>query len=142
MELSYTQKNNMARATVKLKKASELIQEADALLDVLCKEAIVTYLTVEDFEAFVELIPPESFHNTEMKVRLNKMKVTGFKAGQERNVHINHCCYTHGCKYGEDDTCPVVQMEAPQRYQCEECMTNYQDMEFKHIVVNDDGVFK
>ena len=25
----------------------------------------------------------------------------------DRNVHTEHCCAKHGCKYGEEDTCPV-----------------------------------
>jgi len=140
MELSFIQKNNLARATVRLTEASVLIQEADKLLDVLCKEAMAIYLTVEDFEEFVKQLPPQSFHSSEMKVRLKKMKIE--KDPAEEIIHITHCCYTHGCKYGEDDTCPVVQMKAQQKYQCEECNRNYQDMEFKHIMVNDDGVFK
>lgn len=36
-------------------------------------------------------------------------------------VHASHCCVVHGCKYGEDDTCPVVNKEIQQKYPCESC---------------------
>lgn len=26
-----------------------------------------------------------------------------------KDVHTEHCCVNCGCKYGEEDTCPVVQ---------------------------------
>ena len=35
-------------------------------------------------------------------------------------VHRSHCCYIHGCKYGEDD-CPVVKGVIIQKYTCEQC---------------------
>jgi len=35
-------------------------------------------------------------------------------------VHITHCCYLHGCKYGYDD-CPVSTGEVKQEYVCEYC---------------------
>lgn len=36
-------------------------------------------------------------------------------------VHRAHCCARHGCKYGEDDVCPVRMGLAPQDYRCEHC---------------------
>ena len=38
-----------------------------------------------------------------------------------KNVHTEHCCVKHGCKYGEDDYCPVVQKQQKQSYTCESC---------------------
>lgn len=44
------------------------------------------------------------------------------KARQEiKDVHTEHCCIDHGCKYGEDETCTVVQKIAKQSYPCEMC---------------------
>ena len=37
-----------------------------------------------------------------------------------RNVHTEHCCAVHGCKYGHDD-CPVEKRENRQSYPCESC---------------------
>lgn len=37
-------------------------------------------------------------------------------------VHRTHCCLLHGCKYGQDDTCPVVQQDVVQDYVCEDCI--------------------
>ena len=36
------------------------------------------------------------------------------------NVHVAHCCATHGCKYGNAD-CPVVLKTHKQKYPCEAC---------------------
>ena len=38
-----------------------------------------------------------------------------------KNVHTEHCCAKHGCKYGEDATCPVVAGRSSQSYPCEHC---------------------
>lgn len=37
------------------------------------------------------------------------------------DVHTEHCCLQHGCKYGKDDTCTVVTGKAPQSFPCEDC---------------------
>jgi len=42
----------------------------------------------------------------------------------EKDVHTEHCCIVHGCKYGEDDTCPVTTGQKPQSYPCEDCDTS------------------
>ncbi len=36
-------------------------------------------------------------------------------------VHTEHCCIEHGCKYGEEDACPVWLGYKPQSYPCESC---------------------
>lgn len=36
-------------------------------------------------------------------------------------VHRTHCCVLHGCKYGDDDSCPVVNKEIEQKYPCMDC---------------------
>lgn len=38
----------------------------------------------------------------------------------EKNVHTEHCCVMHGCKYG-DTNCPVERKIQRQSHQCEEC---------------------
>ena len=35
-------------------------------------------------------------------------------------AHVEHCCFEHGCKYG-DDHCPVVKGQLA-KYKCEECL--------------------
>lgn len=37
-----------------------------------------------------------------------------------KDVHTEHCCKDHGCKYGEDDQCSVMQGRK-QSYPCEQC---------------------
>jgi hypothetical protein len=38
-------------------------------------------------------------------------------------VHASHCCFIHGCKYGDDD-CPVEKGEVKQEYICESCQND------------------
>lgn len=38
-----------------------------------------------------------------------------------KDVHTEHCCIVHGCKYGKDDVCTVTTKTAPQSHPCESC---------------------
>ena len=40
----------------------------------------------------------------------------------EKNVHTEHCCGEHGCKYG-DAACPVASGRQEQSFPCEDCAT-------------------
>ena len=40
---------------------------------------------------------------------------------QEKDVHTEHCCKVHGCKYGDDD-CTVAYGEKTQSHPCEACI--------------------
>lgn len=37
-----------------------------------------------------------------------------------KDVHTEHCCIRHGCKYCKED-CTVTTGKAPQSYPCEDC---------------------
>jgi len=37
------------------------------------------------------------------------------------NVHRSHCCVIHGCKYGDDENCPVVTKKYGQVHPCMDC---------------------
>lgn len=39
----------------------------------------------------------------------------------DKCVHTEHCCAEHGCKYGNGESCPVVNHQKQQSYPCEEC---------------------
>lgn len=39
---------------------------------------------------------------------------------QKEQVHADHCCWIHGCKYGDDD-CPVEAGRVQQQYRCHQC---------------------
>ena len=45
-------------------------------------------------------------------------------------VHATHCCKWHGCKYGEDEICPVVLGKVEQEYPCEYCHDDIEDLEY------------
>lgn len=36
-------------------------------------------------------------------------------------VHVGHCCVAHGCKYVDDEYCPVAKGKLEQKYRCEIC---------------------
>lgn len=38
----------------------------------------------------------------------------------EKDVHTEHCCLKHGCKYGDDD-CTVTTGQKAQSFECEYC---------------------
>jgi len=38
----------------------------------------------------------------------------------EGDVHTEHCCIEHGCKYGDDDACTVASERKPQSFSCVE----------------------
>lgn len=38
-----------------------------------------------------------------------------------RDVHTEHCCKEHGCKYGSDDRACTVANGTPQSFPCEQC---------------------
>ncbi len=39
----------------------------------------------------------------------------------EPDVHTEHCCARHGCKYSDGRRCTVVTGQKPQSYPCETC---------------------
>lgn len=41
---------------------------------------------------------------------------------KQKDVHTEHCCILHGCKYGEEDYhCTVVSGRKPQSHPCQSC---------------------
>ncbi len=44
-----------------------------------------------------------------------------------KDVHTEHCCAKHGCKYGDDD-CTVTTGLAPQSFDCESCDWDKENM--------------
>lgn len=38
----------------------------------------------------------------------------------EKDVHTEHCCVFHGCKYSDDD-CTVATGKKNQSFSCEQC---------------------
>lgn len=44
-----------------------------------------------------------------------------------KDVHTEHCCAKHGCKYGDED-CTVIMGIAPQSFDCESCDWDSQNL--------------
>lgn len=69
-----------------------------------------------------------------------------------KDVHTEHCCLLHGCKYN-DDNCTVVTMQAIQSYPCEDCDKYHKDIiknmfenkislsRYKNDLINDLNIF-
>ena len=47
------------------------------------------------------------------------------------DVHTEHCCAEHGCKYGNDN-CTVASGEKKQSYPCETC--DWEEEQFQKVV--------
>ena len=45
----------------------------------------------------------------------------------QKDVHTEHCCFIHGCKYGDKD-CTVTTKKARQSYLCELCLNDAPSM--------------
>lgn len=45
---------------------------------------------------------------------------------ENKDVHTEHCCRWHGCKYGECD-CTVASGEKKQSFLCEECYAEIEE---------------
>ena len=48
-------------------------------------------------------------------------------------VHRTHCCYTHGCKYGDGADCPVESGKIMGLYKCESCLDEEEDPRHQEI---------
>jgi|GEM_PF-6944422 len=55
----------------------------------------------------------------EFRVVLSKSATTSIPE-KDWGVHKTHCCFQHGCKYG-DDQCPVEIGLIKQDYPCQDC---------------------
>lgn len=40
----------------------------------------------------------------------------------DKDIHTEHCCQMHGCKYDDDEDCPVWTAEKHQSFMCEWCV--------------------
>lgn len=58
----------------------------------------------------------------------------------DKDVHTEHCCSDHGCKYNEPSTCPVVQGVKPQSYPCDLCRFFEQEIKDFLGLVPDDAL--
>jgi hypothetical protein len=55
------------------------------------------------------------------QVKLVRREITTIEVEVLSDVHTEHCCAMHGCKYGDDQECTVFMALKPQAYACEEC---------------------
>jgi hypothetical protein len=52
-----------------------------------------------------------------------------------KDVHTEHCCIKHGCKYS-DPNCTVTTGKAPQSFPCEDC--EYEEERYNEFIERDD----
>lgn len=58
-----------------------------------------------------------------------------------KDVHTEHCCIKHGCKYCDED-CTVMSGELEQSFMCEECEWEEQDPQCIRIKVLEEALRK
>jgi hypothetical protein len=51
------------------------------------------------------------------------------------NVHTGHCCIQHGCKYGDEEQCPVATGTERQDHPCEFCSMDAEPGQRRRIEV-------
>jgi hypothetical protein len=51
-----------------------------------------------------------------------------FQGMFSKDVHTEHCCVRHGCRYG-DENCSIVRKQKKQSYDCEICDSVGQERE-------------
>lgn len=59
--------------------------------------------------------------------QIKKIKTTKTIEKENWGVHETHCCAKHGCKYGDED-CPVVIGFIKQKYDCEDCIYEREEL--------------
>jgi hypothetical protein len=58
-------------------------------------------------------------------------------------AHKTHCCLKHGCKYGNDEDCPVFNGSIEQEYLCMDCDEDgISDLKMLHQIVKAEKVRK
>lgn len=57
---------------------------------------------------------------TALGLKIFQAYITYYPEDTTEDVHTEHCCSRHGCKYGRDD-CPVEAGLKPQSHPCEAC---------------------
>lgn len=62
----------------------------------------------------------EKLYDFRYVVEQDKNNITNIPL-DEYGVHQSHCCFKHGCKYGENEQCPVTLAIIKQNYPCEYC---------------------
>lgn len=72
------------------------------------------------YDAAQEIIKQYKIEQLEL-LRIERAKTAITTIPKENwGVHLEHCCFEHGCKYRDDD-CPVELGLAEQRYKCQDC---------------------
>jgi hypothetical protein len=70
-----------------------------------------------------EYVGAEDFGYVEEHIREDILERILPKPEKEEatDVHTEHCCVLHGCKYGKDDECSVMLGDKSQSFPCEQC---------------------
>ena len=71
----------------------------------------------------VFMVRGKDFKNILQKF-MNTYQLDSDNIGKEKDVHTEHCCAVHGCKYG-NDTCPVESNDKVQSFLCERCQYDW-----------------
>lgn len=75
-------------------------------------------------ERFDRYLMDRQFNERAVKLQAKMVRYDQSKHGSAIGVHASHCCFLHGCKYGDDD-CPIESGYIKQEYPCEWCSNEY-----------------
>lgn len=93
--------------------AGKTITMADLFVEV-GTDVVCESITTEDTLA-------RDWYILEVDVRLNFIRELEAQIEKLGDIHTEHCCLEHGCKYGDDDCCSVVSGSKVQSYPCIDC---------------------
>lgn len=93
------------------------------LYEILIKE--IEEFKTNDIVTEQQFIDAQFLIKKYLKQKLREEKILGRSntttiPESEWGVHTSHCCFEHGCKYG-DPECPVELGIVDQEYECEQC---------------------
>lgn len=77
-------------------------------------------ITEQQFEEAKKLIKQYKIEQLDLLFSIRGKSETTRIPSEYWGVHRTHCCFEHGCKYGDKD-CPVELGLIKQDYPCEEC---------------------
>ena len=86
----------------------------------LLRDALEWYALDRNYRAFDEWTPESPVWHDGGERAKQALRVDS-TVNDAKNVHTEHCCKEHGCKYAEDD-CPVVLGTMVQSFPCESCV--------------------
>lgn len=99
-----------------------------SLVDFMCKYYDKSKLTNKEKNFLIKEFLKSDYITLD-KLHAITLDMNNLDKDMEPEVHANHCCVIHGCKYGDED-CPVVLGKVKQEYKCEFCCDSNDELKY------------